>query len=336
MKIGRHAIGPGEPLFVIAEIGLNHGGSLAKALAMVDAAAAAGVAAVKLQTVVAKDFIAPAGPRDFFAAFELDEAAHRELAARARAHGVAFISTPLSASAVALLERVGVDAYKIASGDLTFTPLIEACARTGKPVILSTGASTLEEAAAAVTAAQRAGASGVAVLHCVSSYPVPPGSENLRAIATLAAAVPVPVGLSDHAPDTSSVSIAVALGASVYERHFMLAPDDGSVDAVVSSTPDGFREVIRNAARAAAALGTGIKACLPAEAHSLVSRRGLYAADSLAAGHLLSAADVIALRPAAELTPDDLPALLGVRLRRDVAAGAPFVARDLEDSRGVA
>jgi sialic acid synthase SpsE len=258
------------------------------------------------------------------------------VATRARLHGVGFISTPLSLGAVDLLERVGVDAYKIASGDLTFTPLIEACARTGKPIIVSTGTSTLAEAAVAVAAAQQAGAAGVAVLHCVSSYPVPPGSENLRAIATLRATFPLPIGLSDHAPDTSAVPIAVALGASLYERHFMLAGDDGAVDAAVSSTPDGLRDVIRHAARAAAALGSGVKACLPAEAHNLVSRRGLYAARPLRAGQVVAASDVIALRPASELVPDHLPTLIGVRLTRDVAAGAPFAAGDLEDSRGIA
>ena len=336
MKIGRRDVGAGQPLFVIAEIGLNHGGSLDRALAMVDAAAAAGVSAVKFQTVVADDFIAPSGPRDFFRTFELDEAAHVALAARARQHGVAFISTPLSVSAVELLERVGVDAYKIASGDLTFTQLIERCAITGKPVILSTGASALADAADALATAVRAGAPGVGMLHCVSAYPTPQGSENLRAIATLADAFPVPVGLSDHATDTSGVPIAVAYGASIYERHFMLSPDDGSVDAPVSSTPEQFADLIRVAARAAASLGSGEKVILQEEAHSLVSRRGLYAARALAAGAVVREDDVIALRPAAELTPNQLPLLVGATLARDVAAGEPFLVRDLGGRRGAA
>ena len=334
MIVGRHRVGRGEPLFVIAEIGLNHGGSLDRALALVDAAAAAGVPAVKLQTVIASELVAPSPLRDFFAAFELDEAAHHAIAARVRSHGLALISTPLSEAAVDVLERVGVDAYKVASGDLTWTQLIERCARTGKPVIISTGTSTLEETAHALGAAQRSGAAAVALLHCVASYPVPEGSENLRAITTLADAFAVPVGLSDHGRDTFAVPIAVALGASLYERHMVLSNDDGSVDAAVSTTGAGFADLIRAAARASGALGSGVKACLPAEASNLASRRGLYAARPLRVGHVIGAADVIALRPASAVSPGDLPALVGSRLARDVADGAPFLTCDLEGVRG--
>lgn len=330
MIIGRHRIGRGEPLFVIAEIGLNHGGSLDRALAMVDAAADAGVSAVKLQTVIASELAVASPVRDFFAGFELDEAAHRAIAARARARGLAFLSTPLSERAVDMLERVGVDAYKIASGDLTWTQLIERCARTGKPVIISTGLASLVEIMRAYDAACASGAPSVALLHCVSAYPVPEGSENLRAIATLAEKCPGPVGLSDHATDACAVPIAVALGASIYERHFILADGDTAVDAVVSSSAAGFADIVRTAARAAAALGSGVKTCLAAEAPCLVSRRGLYAARDLRAGHVVTADDVIALRPASALSADKLPALVGSTLGRDVAEGSPFLLTDLE------
>jgi sialic acid synthase SpsE len=336
LVIGGRRVGSDAPLFVIAEIGLNHGGSLDRALAMVDAAAAAGVSAVKLQTLVASELVAPSPPRDFFARFELDEGAHRAIAARARAHGLTLLSTPLSLGAVDLLERVGVDGYKIASGDITFAALIDRCASTGKPVVISTGTSSLEEAGRALEAAQRGGASGAAVLHCVSAYPVPQGSENLSAIATLASAFPVPVGLSDHGTDTFAVPIAMALGASLYERHLILSHDDGAVDGAVSSTPNGFAEVVRTAARTALALGSGVKACLPAEAHSLASRRGLYAVRAMQAGHVIAEADVIALRPASELAPDRLPHVVGTRLTRDVAAGTALRAEDLGGRRGAA
>ncbi len=336
MIVGQHRVGPAEPLFVIAEIGLNHGGSLERALAMVDGAADAGVSAVKLQTVFAAEFAAPSPVRDFFAAFELDEAAHHAIAARARSRGLALLSTPLSMGAVDLLERVRVDAYKIASGDVTWSGLIECCARTGKPVIISTGATTLAEACAAVASARRGGAADIALLHCVSAYPVPEGAENLRAIGALADAFEVPVGLSDHGTDAFAVPMAVALGASIYERHLVLTEDDGSVDAQVSSTPAGFAALIGVAARARRALGSGVKTCLPAEEQSLGSRRGLYAAHSLRAGHVVTAADVIALRPASALAPDDVSALIGSTLTRDMAGGAAFLASDLEGVRGIA
>lgn len=336
IRIGGREVGPGVPLFVIAEVGLNHGGSVDRALVLVDAAAAAGVSAVKLQTLTAAELVAPSPTRDFFAPFELDEHAHLAIAARARAHGLALIATPLSLAAVDLLERVGFDAYKIASGDITFTQLIERCAATGKPLIISTGVSELAEVTAAVDVARRAGALSVAVLHCVSSYPVPRGSENLRAIATLGAVLQVPVGLSDHASDTSGVPVAVALGASLYERHIILDDRDDAIDAVVSSTPKGFATLIQAAARAAESLGSGIKTVLAAEAPNAASRRGLYATQALAAGHVVAAGDVIALRPATVLTPDKLPLLVGARLTRDVAAGTAFLASDLQERRGAA
>ena len=336
IRIGGREVGAGAPLFVIAEVGLNHGGSVERALALVDAAASAGVPAVKLQTLSAAELVVVSPTRDLFAQFELDEAAHHLIAARARAHGLALVATPLSLGAVDLLERVGIDAYKIASGDITFTPLIERCAATGKPLIISTGVSTLDEVIVAVACARRAGAASIAVLHCVSSYPVPPGSVNLRAIATLASALGVPVGLSDHAPDTSGVPVAVAFGASIYERHIILNDHDDAIDAPVSSTPEGFAEVIRIAARAAASLGSGLKEVLPAEAPNAASRRGLYATRALPVGHVITADDVIALRPATTVTPDRLSALIGATLTRDVAAGAPFLAGDLTGRRGPA
>jgi sialic acid synthase SpsE len=342
LRIGCHRVGRGEPLFVIAEIGLNHGGSIDRAIALVDAAAAAGASAVKLQTIVAAELVAPACPPpahvraasllEFLAAFELDEAAHHAIAARARVHGLALIATPLSESGVDLLERAGVDAYKIASGDLTWTHLIERCAHTGKPLIISTGMATIAEVAHGVAHARLGGASSLALLHCVSAYPVPCGSENLRAIVTLAEAFSVPIGLSDHGADTSAVPVAVALGASLYERHLVLTSSDGSVDAAVSSTPAGLADLIRTAARVAVSLGSGLKVCLPAEAVNVqASRRGLYAAHAMTAGHLITGSDVIALRPVSALSPDQQQALMGSVLVRDMAAGAPFLGSDLDE-----
>jgi sialic acid synthase SpsE len=341
LRIGHHQVGRGEPLFVIAEIGLNHGGSVDRAIAMVDAAAAAGASAVKLQAIVAAELVTSACPppahvqaaslREFFAAFELDEAAYHAIAARTRARGLTLIATPLSESAVDLLERVGVDAYKIASGDLTWTRLIGRCAQTGKPLILSTGMATIAEVAHALANAQLAGATSVALLHCVSAYPVPHGSENLRAMTTLLEAFSVPVGLSDHGADTSAVPIAVVLGASLYERHLVLAAGDDSVDAAVSSTPAGFADLVRTAALVAEALGSGLKECLPAEAVNVqASRRGLYAVRAMAAGHRITSSDVQALRPASALSPDLQDALVGSVLARDMEAGMPFLCSDLD------
>lgn len=340
VRIGGRVAGDGAPLFVIAEIGLNHGGSIDRALALVDAAAAAGASAVKVQALVADELVTPKAPApmhvdavsmvDFFRTFELTETDYARLAARAREHGLAFIATPFSERAVDMLGCVGVDAWKIASGDITWERLVQRCGATRLPVIVSTGMATLQEAQRAVHWASRAGATGVALLHCVSAYPVPAGSENLRAIATLGLACRAVVGLSDHGHDAFAVPLAVAMGAAIYERHLVLDAHDGSIDAEVSSTPGELAAIVRTAARAAAALGSGLKTCLPAEqGNREPSRRALYARRRLAAGHVITIDDVIALRPAAGLPADRQRELVGQRLRRDVDAGTPFQVTDL-------
>lgn len=340
LRIGPRAAGDGCPLFVVAEIGLNHDGSVERALALVDAAAAAGASAVKLQTLDAAALVAPGAPApahlvatslvDFFRRFELDEAAHVRVVQRAREHGLAVMATPLSEDGVDLLERVGIDAYKIASGDITWEALIRKAARTDKPVVISTGMASLSEVQRAVCWASHAGRGGVALLHCVSAYPVPTGSENLRAIATLGLSCRAIVGLSDHGADGFAVPLAVAMGAAIYERHLVLAANDDSVDAEVSSTPGELAAIVRAAARAAAALGTGTKVCQPAERPNLEpSRRALYARRRVPAGHVVSAADVIALRPAFGLGADRLRELVGQRLTRDIDGGTAFTAADL-------
>jgi sialic acid synthase SpsE len=320
------------PPFVIAEIGINHGGSIDEALALVDGAAASGAHAIKLQTIVARELVAASCPApshvraaslvEFFEQFELDEDAHRTIVRRARSRGLRVMSTPFSLSAVDLLERIGIDAYKIASGDLTWDQLIVRCAGTGKPLVISTGMATLAEARHALAVARFAGAEEVALLHCVSAYPVPRGSENLLAIRTLATECHVPVGLSDHGEDTFALPMAVALGASIYERHLTLASNPASADRAVSSTPDELAAAIGQSRRAWAALGSGRKACLEAEAaNAVASRRSLCAARPLAAGTVLMPDDLIALRPATGVPAASLPIMIGQRLTRALGKG---------------
>ncbi|MCC7044662.1 MAG: N-acetylneuraminate synthase family protein [Acidobacteria bacterium] len=334
MSIAGRRVAEDIPPFVIAEIGLNHGGSPDRALALVDAAATAGAHAVKLQTIVADQLVAPSCPApahveadslvDFFRQVELDEAAHHAVAERASMRGLKVISTPFSEAAVDMLERVGVDAYKIASGDLTWDQLIVRAASTGKPLIISTGMSTLAEAHHALAVARLAGAEHVALLHCVSAYPVPRGSENLLAIRTLSEECRVPVGLSDHGEDTFAVPIAVGLGACLYERHLVLHDEDDAIDRAVSSTPSELAAAIRAGRRAWSALGSGRKACLAAESVNVVaSRRSLCALRAMPAGHVVTAEDLVALRPASGLPPSALFSLIGRRLARSIAAGEP-------------
>jgi sialic acid synthase SpsE len=188
---------------------------------------------------------------------------------------------------------------------------------------------SLDEVAAAVAAARAAGARQMALLHCVSAYPVPPGSENLRVIGTLAHTFGTEVGLSDHGGDTSAVAVAVALGASLYERHLILPGDDG-VDRAVSSEPDALAEAVAVAARTLRALGHGRRECLPEEAPNLqASRRALHAAADLRCGHAIRPEDIVALRPATGLPPWRARDVVGAVLTRRVEAGERLGHADL-------
>jgi sialic acid synthase SpsE len=341
-EIGGRAIGAHAPVFAIAEIGLNHGGSVARALELVDAAAESGASAVKLQTLYADRLVAPSCPapahvraaslREFFAGFELDLDAHRALVSRARSRGLAVMTTPFAEDVIPSLEEIGFDAYKVASGDITYAGLIGALAATGKPLVISTGMSTLGDVAAALGAARARRGDQLAVLHCVSAYPTPRDAENLRAVRTLADAFRIPVGLSDHGGGMPSAVAAVALGATIYERHLILPGDTDAIDAAVSSTPQEFAAIVRAMEQARVALGSGAKLCQPAEAVNMTaSRRGLYAARPLRAGERITRADVVVLRPATRVTPFDMDALIGTTLRRDVQAGGAFEPEDLID-----
>lgn len=340
MTIYGRVVDPSHPLFVIAELGLNHGGDPRRALQLVDSAAVAGAAAVKVQSFRAERLVAPdcAPPahveatslQDFFRGFELDVRAYELIAERAHRRGLALVATPFDEEVVGQLEAVGCDVYKIASGDLTHHALIERAASTGKPLLLSTGMSDLDEIRAAVERARAAGALELAVLHCVSAYPVPSGEENIRAVTELGRALGLTVGLSDHSTEPLSVPLAVALGASVYERHLALDSSEEQIERAVSSTPDELRTIVQTAERARRALGDGIKACRGAERENrTASRRSLHAARDLAAGEVIDATSTVALRPATGIDPRQLTAVTGRRLARDVLCGQPLHEDDL-------
>jgi sialic acid synthase SpsE len=269
--------------------------------------------------------------RAFFARFELDEAAHARIAQRAHAAGIALISTPFDETAIDLLQRIGVDALKIASGDITHHRLIARAAGSGLPLILSTGMSEMAEVEAAVACARRGGATSLALLHCVSAYPVPDGFENLGAVRTLAARFEVPVGLSDHGRNRLAVPVAVALGAAVYERHLVLTAGDDAIDGAVSSTPGELTAAIVAAEQTRRLLGHGRRECLEVERPNRVaSRRGFYAARPVPAGATLRAEDIVCLRPEHVLSATQWEAVAGARVRADLPAGAPITLAVLE------
>jgi N-acetylneuraminate synthase len=322
-------------VFVIAEAGVNHNGSLDLALELVDVAAAAGADAVKFQTFRAAA-LATAGAgkaayqerttgegsqRAMLERLELDEAAHRALADRAEARGIEFMSAPFDHESLDLLVRLGVRRLKLGSGELTNGPLLEAAARTGLPLILSTGMATLEEVTDAVRLVRAAGAADVTVLHCTTEYPAPPGEVNLRAIATMREALGVPVGYSDHTIGVTVTLAAVALGASVIEKHFTTDRTLPGPDHPASLEPAELAELVSTVRTVEEALGDGVKRPTASELPNLaVARKSLVAASPIAAGEAFTTANVAVKRPGTGISPMRIRDVLSRTASRDYAA----------------
>lgn len=348
MKIGKRHIGPGNPCFIIAELSANHGQSFEKALAMIDAAKECGADAVKLQTYTPDTItLDPTGMSDGIAApFHIRSGTiwdgttlHKlygkaftpwdwqpRLKARAEELGMECFSSPFDDTAVEFLEDMGVSAYKIASFELVDVGLIERVARTGKPVIMSTGMATVEEIEEAVRTARAAGsgASNLALLVCSSSYPSPPELIRLGRIRDLSERFPgVLVGLSDHTPGTAIPVASVALGACIIEKHFILARSDGGPDAAFSLEPAEFRALVEQVRFAERALGAA-EYGQDGEASSRVFRRSLFVKADVKRGEVFTLDNVGSFRPAAGLHTRHLREIVGKRATRDLERGTPL------------
>ena len=326
MKIG--GIDINQKIMIVAEIGNNHEGDVGRAEEMICRAADAAADAVKIQTIIPERLVAPDQTSRLaqLKRFEVDVSAHKRLAAVAKRAGVLFLSTPFALSAVELLDPL-VPAFKIASGDNDFMPLLERVAATGKPIILSTGLATLEEVAAArdaieVVWQQRCIDPGLVFLHCVSAYPTPAADANLRAIRELAR-LGRPVGYSDHVLGLEAAVASVALGARVIEKHFTLSKTQSEFrDHALSADPREFRELVERVRVLEYMLGDGVKRVMPSENTNLaVARRSICAARALPKGHVVEFVDLDWLRPAGGLPPSQSNWVVGKRLTRSVKAG---------------
>jgi N-acetylneuraminate synthase len=339
LEIAGRKIGPDFLPYVVAEMSANHGGDFDRAVAVVRAAAEAGADAVKLQTYTPDTLTldcpsqafringTPWAGRTLYDLYR--EAAmpwewQPRLARVAAELGLTLFSTAFDSTAVDFLERMGVPAYKIASFELVDLSLLRRAAQTGKPLILSTGMATLEEIGEAVRAVRQAGASSVALLHCTSAYPAPADQMNLRRIGLLAEEFGCPVGLSDHTLEPAVPVAAVALGASIIEKHLTLSRDLPGCDAAFSLEPGEFRQMVLAVRAAHAALGEAAPAPSPAEAGARQFRRSLFAVEDIPAGELLTRENVRAIRPAAGLPPKHLDEILGRRARQDIPRGTPL------------
>lgn len=338
IEIAGRRVGPGQPCFVIAEAGVNHDGDLEVARQLVEAAASAGADAVKFQTFTADRLVAVDAPKVAYQRettppresqhamlqrLELSLEAHRDLRDLCRARDVLFLSTPFDEASGDLLAALDVPAFKVASGELTNLPLLAHLAGKGRPIIISTGMAELDEIAEALAAARAAGARDMALLHCVSQYPAPAAEVNLHAMQTMAATFDVPVGFSDHTLGTAVSLAAVALGASIIEKHLTLDRCRPGPDHRVSLEPGELKALVRDIRTVEAALGDGRKRPAPSEREMRRTvRRSLVAARDLPAGTRLTE-DMIAIkRPGTGLPPAMCREVAGRWLKVDVSAGA--------------
>lgn len=338
-------LGGGAPAFIIAEAGVNHDGDPARALELVRAAAAAGADAVKFQTFRASELVTAAAPKARYQAantgrddgqlamlraLELGEDLHRRLQDEARRLGLVFLSTPFDWPSAEMLLRLGVPGFKLGSGELTNAPFLARIAALSRPLICSSGMGDLDEVEDAAAVIHAHGDPPVAWLHCVSSYPAPEAQSNLRAMDSLRAALGGPVGMSDHSPGMAVTVAAVARGAQVIEKHLTLDRTLPGPDHAASIEPAAFAELVRQVRVVESALGDGIKRPAPCELDTArVARRSLVAACDLAAGAVLTAADLAVKRPGTGIPPVRFAELVGRRLARPVAADALFAWEDL-------
>ena len=318
-------------VFIIAEAGVNHNGSLDMALQLVDAAKQSGADAVKFQSFKADQLATRSAHKaayqerttsqaesqfDMLKRLELDRAGHERILRHCEDRGIQFLSSPFDLPSIDLLAEMNLPVYKVPSGELTNEPYLRKIGAKGKPVILSTGMATLGEVEEAINTLRAAGAGQLTLLHCVTEYPAPYAEVNLRAMHTLKLAFGLPVGYSDHTPGIEVSIAAAALGAEMIEKHFTLDRSLPGPDHAASLEPGELKAMVTAIRNVEAALGTGIKAPAPCEIPNIsVARKSLVAASSLPAGHKLQEQDLNIKRPGNGLAPKLMPALVGRTLR---------------------
>lgn len=323
-------IGPGHPTYIVAEMSTNHGGSLDRAKAIIRAAKEAGADAIKLQTYSADTLTLDApqqhfqiqgglwGGQSYYQLYQ-DVAMpwewHQPLAQEAERVGITLFSSPFDASAVDLLESLDFPAYKIASAELIDLALIEKVAKTGKPVIISTGGAALVDIQRAITVMQQQSNPNLCLLKCTSEYPAPYDSMDLATIPHLQQWCGCPVGLSDHTLGLAVPITSVALGACFIEKHFMLDRHDDTADKAFSLDPEQFGQMVAAIRQSEQAIG---QVNYPAQSRE---QRALYAVADIAEGELLTAANVRSLRPGGGIAPRHLPELIGRQARQAIARG---------------
>ena len=337
--IGKRPVGPAHPPFIIAELSGNHNGSIERAKSIIKAAADAGADAIKMQTYTADTMTIRSDKPEFRiddpkslwygkTLYDLYEEAHTPwdwhapLFDYAKSLGLIAFSTPFDASSVEFLQKLDVPAFKIASFENTDLPLIRLVATTGKPLIISAGTATLEEIGAALACARSAGAKDIILLKCTSAYPAPAAEANLRTLSTLAQQFGVQTGLSDHTMGIGVAIAAVALGATVIEKHVTLLRSEGGVDSAFSLEPQELADLVRESRNAWESLGSAEYAPTSSETASRMYRRSLYVTKPIRAGEIFTTENIRAIRPGYGLPPIAIDAIVGKSFAaQDIEAG---------------
>lgn len=337
LEIGTRRVGPQHPCFIIAEAGVNHNGNLELARQLIDVAVRAGADAVKFQTFKAERIAVPDAPKakyqlyatdgsesqlEMLRRLELSEGAHKELSAYCQRREILFMSAPFDEESADFLAELGVLVFKIPSGELTNLPFLRHVALHSKPMIISTGMSTLDEVQEAVRTVRDVNNKSLALLHCVSSYPADPSDANLRAMLTMASAFDAPVGYSDHTQGIEVSLAAVALGACIIEKHFTLSRTLPGPDHRVSLEPDELTRLVRSIRIVESSLGDGRKRPMTSEKEiAAVARKSLVAARDIPAGSQLTQGSVAVKRPGTGLPPSMLGQVLGKIAKRNISKG---------------
>jgi N-acetylneuraminate synthase len=346
IEIGDRKVGPGFPCFVIAEAGVNHNGEIQMAMEMIRAAARSGADAIKFQTFKAEKLVSIRAAKakyqianshdsesqlEMLRRLELDEDSFNSLRRECLNSNILFLSTPFDEESLDQLVDLEIPAIKIASGEINNFPLLEHIARTGKPMILSTGMSYLGEVDAAVRTIRSSGNHQLALLHCTSNYPAHPADMNLRAMHTLAEAFQLPVGLSDHSEGIEIPLAAVAMGACVLEKHFTLDRSLPGPDQSSSIEPDELTSMIQGIRKVEAALGHGRKEPVERELETVaVARKSLVACEQIRAGSQIENHQIAIMRPGTGLAPAMLPYVVGRVAKMDIPVGEMITFEMLE------
>jgi N-acetylneuraminate synthase/N,N'-diacetyllegionaminate synthase len=338
LTFGKRVVGAGHPAFVIAEAGVNHNGKLDLAFQLVDAAITARADAVKFQTFIASEVLTAGAAKaeyqktttgeqesqlEMVRRLELSFGDFRKLKMYCDDQGITFLSTPFDFKSVDFLEGLGVVAFKISSGDLTNDPLLRHVAAKGRPVILSTGMSDMDEVRDALAVIQAAGNNDVILLQCVTNYPAAAEDINLKAMLSMQKAFDVNVGYSDHTLGIEVALAAVALGACVIEKHFTLDKNFAGPDHRASLEPHEFKAMVDGIRTVEASLGNGQKVPAASEAgNATVARRSIVAARDIKTGTLITSAEIAFKRPGTGLPPRMVDQVVGKTARVDVTAGS--------------